>query len=439
MKTNWRKFIIFVLLCLSKSKIPFFLSEIKKIEKLSSKEKRKYQEEKLKRILLYAWQNVPYYHRILQESQVIQNRKVNLKNFKKIPILTKDIIRKEGKNLYSKEKRKGVYENTSGGSTGEPVRFLQDKYYDDWNNATKIFYKLWGNQNIGDKELRLWGSERDILVGKEKFSIRLRNWLYNRKELNAFRMSRKDMENFVKIWNKFRPQWVEAYVQSIYEFAKFVEEKKLNIYPPKGILVSAGTLYEPMEKTIKRVFKCPVFNRYGSREVGAIACSNGKSKELKISFWHNYVEIIKAENNRLGKILVTNLNNYSMPLIRYEIGDIGILTPKWGYLKKIEGREINVFKTKEGKLIPGEFFIHFIGVVFNKGFISKFQVIQKKYDYIIIKTILKDKKKFNENKAKIEDSIRKVMGNNCKIKWQLVKEIELLKSGKYFYTISEVK
>jgi len=443
---NWRKPIIYSLLYLSGSKIPSILKEIKKIDKFSFIEKQRYQEEKLKKILLHVYNNVPYYHKILADAKIVDsNQEINLENFHKIPILTKEIIRREGENLYSKDyKKRKSYENTSGGSTGEPVGFLQDKNYDEWNKANKIYYKTFGNQDIGDKELRLWGSERDILEGKEKFSLRLKNWLYNRKELNAFRMSEKDMERFVIEWNKFKPQWIEAYAQSIYEFAKFIKARKLSIYSPRGVLTSAGTLYPEMEEVLREVFHYPVFNRYGSREVGSVACSDGNKKELKLSIWNNYVEIlnnqlISCRADEMGKIYITTLNNYSMPLIRYDIGDVGVKGNDWEYLEKVEGREMNVFKTKDGKLIPGEFFIHFIGVVFNRGFISKFQVIQKDFDYILIKTIIRDKIKLEENRMAIEESIRKIMGEDCKIQWEFVNEIPPLKSGKYVYTISEIR
>jgi len=433
---NWRKPIIYLLLHLSGSKIPQNLKEIRKVEKLSKEQIQKYQEAKLKKLLLYAYNNVPYYHKILGEVDVVENGKVNLDNFSKIPILTKEIIRREGKNLYSKEhKKRKSYENTSGGSTGEPVRFLQDKYYDDWNNSTKIFFKEFGNQNVGDKELRLWGSERDLLEGKEKFSIRARNWLYNRKELNSFKMSEKEMNDFVKSWNEFKPQWVEAYAQSIYEFAKFIKQNNLKIYSPKGVLTSAGTLYPDMKQTIQEVFKCPVYNRYGSREVGGIALSKANKDSLDIAFWNNHVEVIpKKKTETIGKIYVTTLNNFSMPLIRYDIGDMAEKGETNLELKMVVGRETESFITKKGKIVPGEFFIHFIGVVHNKGIISKFQVIQDSYDSIIIKAVINNKKEFEKYRSQIESSIDKAMEQKTKINWKFVDDIPALKNGKYLYT-----
>ncbi|MFA5248480.1 MAG: hypothetical protein WC415_04630 [Patescibacteria group bacterium] len=434
---NWRKPIIYLLLHISGSKIPQNLSLIKKLDKLSLEEKKKYQDEKLKALLFHTYKNVPYYTKVLKEAEVIKDNVVVLDNFKNIPLLTKEIIRREGENLYSKDyKSRKFYENTSGGSTGEPVRFIQDKSYEDWNNATKIYYKLTAGQNIGDRELRFWGSERDLLEGKEKLSIRLRNWLYNRREFNTFKMSEKEMLFYVEKWNKYNPKWIEAYVQSIYEFAKFIEKNNLKIKSPKnGILTSAGTLFPEMKQTVEKVFKCKVYNRYGSREVGGAAFGN---KELNISYWNQKIELVNPINN-IGKILITNLKNYSMPLIRYEIGDIGVDSITWGNIKSISGREMSIFKTKDGKIIPAEFFIHFIGVVYNNNAISKFQVIQKEYDKILIKTVINNINNFNSNKGKIENAIRKEMGNDCKINWEFVNDIEPLKNGKYLYTICEIK
>jgi len=424
--------VIYGLLYVTGSKIPKYLKEIKRIEKLSREELKRYQEEKLKKLLLHAWENVPYYKKVLSESEVVVDGKVNLNSFDKIPILTKDIIRNEGKNLYSLDYRKRkFYTNSSGGSSGEPVTFIQDKHYDEWNIANKIWYKFIAGQDVGEKELRLWGSERDLLQGKESFRVRLRNWLYHRKEFNSFKMSENEMKGYAKEWNKFRPSWIECYAQSVYGFAQFIKTNNLSIHPPKkGILTSAGTLYPEMKKLIEEVFHCNVYNRYGSREVGDMAC--GKDK-LRLSVWNHHLEVI---NNR---IYVTTLNNFSMPFIRYGIGDIGKMSKDRLWLEKIQGREMNMFKTKEGKLIPAEFFIHFVGVVYNKGFISKFQVIQKDYDLIEIKVVIKNKEEFNAYKKNIEKSIKQVMGKNCRIKWSFVKEIKTNKSGKYLYTISKVK
>lgn len=437
---NWRKPVIYTLLYLSGSKIPQYLKEIESLEKLSHEEIKKYQAEKLEKLLLHAYQHVPYYHKILPKVGVIdKNGQVKLENFHKIPSLTKEVIRKEKNRLYSKDHiARKSYPNHSGGSSGEPIDILQEKKYSDWNIANKIHYKSFANQYIGDKELRLWGAERDILKSKVDLKQTVVDFVYNRKNLNAFRMTISNMRYFVDEINSFKPTWIEAYVQPMYELAKFIEENNLKAYSPKGVLVSAGTLYPHMRETISRVFSCKVYNRYGSREVGDIACSCDLGK-LHVSEWNNFIEV--DSKNKIGNFFVTNLNNYAMPIIRYDIGDIGSKIKhrcgcgrSTGLLGTVEGREMSVFKARDGSVIPAEFFIHFVGVVFNDGGIKKFQVIQEGYEQILIKYV-SNQKDIKKLMSKVEESIGEVMGENVKISWLEVKDIEKMNSGKYLYTL----
>ncbi|MGA2323253.1 MAG: phenylacetate--CoA ligase family protein [Sedimentisphaerales bacterium] len=449
---NWRKPIVYCLLYASGSKIPQHLRSYKKYEHLGRGELKQLIDNKLRDLLVYAYHNVPYYNEILKQAGVVDNESIRLEGFTDIPVLTKLIIRQQGENLYSKEhKKRRSYKNTSGGSTGEPVTIIQDKNYSDRNIANTIYFKSFGGQDIGEKELRLWGSERD-LMDKEKLSVRLKNWLFNRTELNAFKMSKEDMAQFVNKVNRVRPKWIESYVQAAAEFSRFIKENNLSIISPRGVLTSAGTLYPQMQQMIEDVFKCRVFNRYGSREVGSIACSCEKNEGLHVSVWNNYLEILDdnlrpVKPGGVGRIYVTNLNNYSMPLIRYQIGDIGVTAEnpecscgrKTPLIKGVMGRHMEVFRTKDGKIIPAEFFIHFIGVVYNEGYIRKFQVIQKDYDRIVIKAVVGDLQKFNEAKEKLVNSIRMVMGRDCVVEFELVDEIPFSASGKYLYTVSELK
>ncbi len=430
---NWRKTLIFTLLRLSGSEIPKALKHIERMHTMDSDELKKIQKSRLSFLLLHSAKHVPYYREILSRCGVVQNSNVNLSFFDKIPILTKNIIRQQGKHLCSDDYgRRKAYSNTSGGSTGEPVEFIQDKFYCDWNIANKIYYKKINGQEIGDKELRFWGSERDLLVGKEKFSIRFRNWLYNRKEFNTFRMSEEDMKKYVVDWNIYKPKWVEAYVQSIYEFACFIADNNLNIYKPdNGILTSAGTLFPHMKKKIEEVFNCKVLNRYGSREVGDMACG---LDELKLSVWNHYLEIIK------GKIYVTTLNNFSMPLIRYDIGDLAEFTEKWGSIKNIKGRINNMIKTSNGVVdsaaITSALYFDLEGNLFTS--FSKYQLIQKKKDEFILKVIVKNIHDWNNDKIVINNVMKKILGENIVLNFNLVDDIPPLENGKYEYIRSEV-
>ena len=134
-----------------------------------------------------------------------------------------------------------------------------------------------------------------------------------------------------------------------------------------------------------------------------------------------------------------------MPLIRYKIGDIGIMQEYsdciCGYnyqkLQKVVGRTTDVFKTISGSIVVPEYFIHLIGVVCNKGNIKLFQVIQEKLDKIIIK-IVKDGEILNIDLLEIEEKIKLVMGSECEIVFEFIENIPTTLTGKHRYTISNI-
>ena len=388
----------------------------------------------LDKILKYASDHTKFY--------------ANFKEFKEFPILNKDIIRNNFKDMQSDElDKKNWWINTSGGSTGEPLKLVQDKEYllavrkGTYLQKTKMGYRF------GDTLIKLWGDEREVLQYSTSLKSKILNRIKNITFLNAFSMTPQNMRNYVNIINQKEPKLIEAYVNAIYELAKFIKKENLKVKPIPAILTSAGTLYDFMREEIQEVFQTKVYNRYGSREVGDIACDEPNVNGLVVSDIV-HVEIVDENGNEVedgveGDILVTSLINYAMPIIRYKIGDRGILDRKtypFAVLKKVTGRGMESFRTKEGKIIPAEFFIHIVGVVFNKddSWIKKFQVIQEDYDRVVIK-VIKSKEPTKEDMDSIINSFKKVMGDECKIEFDFTNEINPLKSGKYLYTICKIK
>ena len=404
---------------------------------------------KLEKILLYSYNNVPYYTDALDQAKVVVNGKIDLDNFSKMPILTKNIIRECFEDLKCKDlDKRNWYLNTSGGSTGEPVKFIQDNRSWDSGMGISWFFSTFAGKCPGDKEIKLWGSERDILKGSIGFTAKLKNLVFNRILLNSFKMSEEDMMHYVEIINKSEPMLIEAYVQSIYELAKFIKNNKLEAYSPNGIVTSAGTLYTEQQKLIEEVFRTKVYNRYGSREVGGMACACEKDEGLHVNIFCHYIEILDGnmepcKPGGIGQVYVTTLDNYAMPLIRYQIGDMAVPAKNeqcscgrgLPLIRKVIGRDVNLFKTKEDTLIDGEYFTH---LIYFKDWVKKFQIVQKDFDSIEIRIVL-DTEKNETDIATIAAKIKLVMGHDCKIKFEFVDDIESTKSGKYLYTISEVE
>jgi len=412
------------------------------------------QKEQLKKLLIHTYKNVPYYRKHLNNVGIMkENGDANLENFMHLPLLDKSTIRAHFRELISNDlpSRKWFY-NTSGGSTGEPVRLIQDKDKFEWGQAVKMLFDTWTSYSLGDKKILLWGSERDLLIGQETIKTRIGRWNRNEMWLNAFRMTPEQMRFYAHQINEYQPVQILAYVESIYELARLIEREAIDVYSPKAIMTSAGTLYPYMREIIERIFKTSVFNRYGSREVSDIACECRQHHGLHVSMPTHLVEILKpdgtpTEPGEIGEIVVTLLTNYAMPLIRYRIGDMGAWDKvnctcgcKWPLLKEVTGKVTDNFVKRNGSLINGGYFEH---LLYFQDWIYKYQVVQEDYNLINVFIVLNEFSRNNQilNCQQINEiinGIRFVMGQDCNIEFKFVDDILPSPSGKYRFTFSKI-
>lgn len=412
----------------------------------NQKQFENYQKELLQKLILHCYENVTYYKNLFEDIGLIKNKQIELEKFTQIPILTKEKLRENFNQLKSNnaDERKS-FDNSTGGSTGEPVKFMHDREYEKWCNAANRFYfkNILEIDDLHSKKVVLWGSDKDLFKGTIGYKAKILNYLTNTVLLNSFKMTDQNMEKYVRIINSYKPKILRGYAGSLYELSLFIKRTKSETFSPLVIISEAENLTDEMKKTIEGAFDAKVYNNYGSREIGPTAgeCKKGN---FHVFDFHNFIEIVDKEGKPSsdGRIVVTNLHNYSMPFIRYEIGDTGILNNKkcschlkLPIIEKLTGRIVSTFLLKNGTTVPSEFFIHLIGVVSKDLPIKKFQVIQESFEKIKIMVVLK-KTLPTVAKHKTEQQIRQVMGKNCQIEWQIVNDIPKTSSGKYIYTKS---
>ncbi len=400
-------------------------------------------------LLSHCQRSVPYYAALMDKlgTGYLEDPAAYLAQ---LPILTKDTIRQNFDKLKSTDlgQRKWKY-NTSGGSTGEPLRLIQDNDFYALTGAIQWLSFHWAGREIGKVAARVWGSERDILQGSVGLKMTLLNKLTGDSWVNAFRLTPARMREFIDHINAKPPKLIIAYAQAIYELAQFAEAEGLPVRPQKAILTSAGTLHPFMRQKIEAVFDCKVFNRYGSREVGDIACECEVHNGLHVFTRGCYVEVVDEAGHLLpkgteGEILVTSLANKAMPLVRYAIGDRGALSLNESCgcgrngvkLEKISGRNVDAFRTVDGTLIDGEYFTH---LLYFRDWVKKFQVIQEDYQSVVYKIVRTSVDGKPEECTEIIQKTRKLMGESCKVRFDFIDDIPPGNSGKYRYTISKVR
>jgi phenylacetate-CoA ligase len=402
----------------------------------------------LVRLLQHCRSSVGYYAELLKKAGAIGNADPR-DYLRRLPVLNKETIRANFVRLRSAdlEGRRWSY-NTSGGSTGQPIDIIQDSEYEDRSKAISLLYQALLGCEVGEPLVKLWGSERDVAGGTRSPKARFFNWLTSTTWLNAFQMSPDRMREFVRTLNRVRPRLIVAYAQAVYELARFVEQNQLQVEPQRAVVTSAGTLYPFMREKIARVFGCQVYNLYGSREVSDIACELPGAEGLWVAPWGNYVEILDDEAKPVppgeeGNIVVTCLTNHAMPLVRYWIGDRGALLPGPAQsqsgcqiLKHVSGRNVDVFRKRDSTLVDGEYFTH---LLYFRPWVCKFQVIQRDYEDILFKVVRSDGDFPKTDLDEIAAKARVVMGPNCRVNFEFPAQLPPHPSGKYRYTISEVR
>ncbi|MEZ6100086.1 MAG: hypothetical protein R3E01_14055 [Pirellulaceae bacterium] len=410
--------------------------------------KQEITEEYLSRVLLHCLKNVPFFRENLQisPSQVESDPREALRQF---PILTRDVVRGCHDQLKSEDLRtRKWYYNTSGGTTGEPLRLIQDKWFYDVSTATALYYSRLLGRNIGEPELLIWGSERDVFGERKSIRSRFDHWLMGTRAVNAFAFGRAEMLRAIRLMNRQRPRLIVAYAQAVFELARFVDMQGLHVEPQRAIVTTAGTLYGFMKDTIRRAFSCPagVFDRYGSREVSLIGCELPDSNGLVVPPWLNYVEVLDDDGNpvadgNVGNIVITNLANFAMPLVRYVIGDRGNLMNPVGCidggqrLGTVRGRIVDTFKAVDGTLVDGEYFTH---LMYLRDWVRSFQVVQSSLNLVTFRVVRTASATPQEDLDEIKSKTKLALGDECSVVFEFVDDILPSKSGKTRYTISEI-
>ena len=392
-----------------------------------------FQKQRLKALLQHAYQTTPYYRECLKAAHF---------DISRIPPLEKQDIREQFDKLCSTAfTRKQRIRNATGGSTGTPLTFYQDRNYWNQRNLSVYYFDQWAGWNFGEPQLIIWGSLAD-LESDGHWKHRFNNYWRNQYWLNGFRLTDTAMWAAFEKMNQDQPQTILAYPSSLYQFAKFIFENSLT--PPckfKGIISSAEMLHPHYRTLAETVFKTKVYNRYGSREVGLIAmeCAEGR---MHINCRDLYLEIDSPDPyTEPGEILITQLNNYAMPFIRYRIGDVGLLSDErcpcgndLPILAELLGRTTATFRTGSRTLIHGGYFTQ---QFYDIDGVAQFQIIQESLKHCVLKVVTNEKWTEATRRFLVQ-GIQDALGTAVVVTVELVDEIPLPPSGKREYTISKV-
>jgi phenylacetate-CoA ligase len=364
----------------------------------------------------------------------------------RLPLLSKEEIRSSTDDMLWHAAPGGLFRSNTGGSAGDPLIFYFDRRRQGYDQAARIRSRRWFDVDIGDREMYLWGSP--IELARTDSVKRMRDALFNHRLLNAFNMSPRRMDEYLEEWDRFRPACLFGYPSSINLLVDHATSRgrKLALGKLKAVFVTGEVCYPHQRETIGSYFGVPVANGYGSREGGFIAheCPEGG---MHITAESVIVEIVDTGGTPLpvgetGEIVVTHLDAYAMPFIRYRTGDVGRLKPG----RCTCGRGLPLMDVVQGRAtdflyLPDGDIKHALSIIYPLREIAgvrQFRVVQHE-DYSVTVDVVADDRGERITHEAVAQRVRPIVGEDAGLRVELVDRIASADSGKHRYVVSHVQ
>ncbi len=406
---------------------------------------RQLQLDRLRRLLLRAASQVPYYRELFATLGFEPQRDLrSLADLARLPLSDKAVMRSQSARLRADDAGPLARFNT-GGSSGEPLVFYIGKERVSHDVGAKWRATRWWAVDIGDPEIVVWGSP--IELGAQDRVRAARDAMLRTELLPAFDMSEAKLDGFIASIRRRRPRMVFGYPSALSHIARHAAARGLRL-DDLGIRVAFVTselLYAEQREQIGAAFGCPVANGYGGRDAGFIAhqCPEGG---MHLTAEDIIVEIIAPDGQPLpagqsGEIVVTHLASGDYPFIRYRTGDVGTLSDQpcacgrgLPLLNDIQGRSTDFVVAADGTVMHG---LALVYVLRDQPEVKAFKIVQESLQLTRVQLVLEEALT-PALRALLEQGLRRRLGAAVSIELEQVERILPEKSGKFRYVSSKV-
>lgn len=403
---------------------------------------RALQLDRLRQAVAYAFTNCAYYRDTWKAPPLLDSAQ----DLQRIPLLSKQAVRDNIDAI-----RSDAYPVASlitaktGGSTGRALDLYFDARCQEWRNAAALRSDGWAGWRPGMLVAALWGTPPVPQTVKEK----IRNALHDRMfYLDTMRLDDSTMRGFAQEMNRRRARALFGHAHSLFVFARFLDTHRVSVTPLAGIIATSMMLLESERKVIEQVFGCPVTNRYGCEEVGLIACECERHNGLHVNAEHVFVEILRADGTPAapaeeGQIVVTDLVNKGMPLIRYAIEDMGVWADRvcecgrqLPLIERLVGRVADFLKRRDGSLVAGVSLVE--KTVTAIPGIDQLQLVQTtltRFDANLVPAASFTE----ESSAALRQVLQEVFGADVQVQIHVMERIPQERNSKYRFAICKVE
>ncbi len=414
----------------------------------NAEELQSFQLEKLHTLVAHAYQNVPYYRRIFRENGIGPSDIKDIADLAKIPVLTKSQVRRYSNTLVaSNYGAKKLLPGRTGGSTGEPLQFFNDRNTVSWAWGAMNRYYEWTGMRLGEGRFDIGGGSLGGFLSKGLARDTLRSvqrWLQKGAFYPVFSLDKAMAREIAESAKAKGIRVFRGYPSGLYVLAMYAKTEGLDFDAVRIVQSTSERVYPHQREVIESQLTADMYDQYGAAEILSIAAQCEKKKGYHVFDEHVIVEddrTLHATNGRVPAI-ITDLDNFAMPFIRYELGDVlnfkgascscgrGLST-----VAKVEGRTHDFLTATDGRPIAGEFVPHLFQKV--RGF-DRYFIHQVSESEIVVSIVS------NEKYSAIEvDELTRLMkehlGQDMEIRFESVEQIDLSSTGKLHFIKSDVE
>ena len=404
----------------------------------------------LRDLVNHAFANVPYYREAFQRGGLQASDIRGIGDLNKLPLLTRETIRERIRDFRA---LRGVsdrcYWDNTGGSTGNPLRFLKPNSMYPIEQAYMLAQWRRVGYSTRDRKITLRGH----VIGSTRNEKRWQyNPIYNELQLSSFHLDRDTIRLFLDEVRRFRPTFIHGYPSSIVLFLRTIVNEGMQC--PQGIravLCSSEPVFAHQRQFIEQTLQSRVFSWYGQSECVILAGECEYNDAYHAFPLYGVLELIDQSGNLIrspgieGEIVGTSLNNYAMPFLRYRTGDRGIYDKfercacgrEFQRLKNITGRSQDCVYARDGRAIPVTALIfaqHFSAFANIHG-MQLYQEVPGELVLRIVRTSHYSDSDEREVRAKMEHCVAGEMD----VKFSYVGELPVTRSGKVPFVVQHVE
>lgn len=415
------------------------IKELNELNALSKDERKDELRRRRDKIVEYHYNNNPFYKQLVGEKLP--------EKFEDLPIMKKSHLQQDLSKIVSIPCRElKLFVNETSGSSGHPFYFAKDKMAHARTHALVFDRYKWHNLDVDSKQARFFGVP---LSGTGKYKERIKDFLSNRVRFHVFDLSDEQLNRYMLRFKHIKFEYVYGYTSAQVMFAKYLirQEVTLSKVCPtlRLCIVTSEVCTSEDKQTLEKAFGVKVVNEYGASELGVIAFTDKKDNWI-LSEENDYFEIVDDDykpvrDGEVGRVLVTSLYNKALPMIRYENGDMGVMSLKKdkAILVQLSGRVDDVIILPSGRKAAGLTFYYVAKSFFEKSDVIKEFIIRQTHIDTFEFDIVSDREISKDEICLMQLKMDEYLEPNLKLIVNRVDKINRPNSGKIKHFYSELK